>query len=133
MNHKSALFPLKSVIIGAFSGALVFLALTAVKAQQTLTVRDLRSNPKAYVGNTVAITGLVANVRSEMRAPKGRTEKVPWTKLNLYEVDAKGKKGSHYVYVSLPSSSFTPTPNEGDQMTVTGPLAWPYEIAAIDQ
>jgi len=133
MTSRTSTFPLKSVFIGAFSGALVFLALTAVKAQQTLTVRDLHANPKAYVGNTVAITGLVSNVRSEMRAVKGQSQKVPWTKLNLYELDPKGRKGSHYVYVSLPAANFTPTPNEGDQMTVTGPLKWPYEIAVIEQ
>ncbi|MFI5347636.1 MAG: hypothetical protein ACHQ51_14775 [Elusimicrobiota bacterium] len=130
MNRKSPASLFKSVGVGALSGALVFFALTAVKAQQSLTVNDLRANPKLYVGNTVAITGLVSGVRSEMKKING--QQVPWTKLNLYERDAKGRKGSHYVYVSLPAANFTPTPNEGDQMTVTGPLKWPYEIAAID-
>jgi hypothetical protein len=130
MNKNPAVSLFKSVGVGALSGALVFFALTAVKAQQTLTVNDLRANPKAYVGNTVAITGLVSGVRSDSKFVNG--QKVAWTKLNLYDRDSKGRKGSHYVYVSLPAANFTPTPNEGDQMTVTGPLKWPYEIAAID-
>lgn len=130
MNERTPLPPLKSAAIGALAGALVFFTLSAVKAQQTLTVNELHRNPKPYVGSTVAITGLVANVRSATKRVNGKD--VPWTRLNLYETDNKGRKGSHYVYVSLPSANFTPAPNEGDRMTVTGPLKWPYEIAAID-
>jgi len=121
----------QTVIVGALAGALTFLALNAVHAQTLLTVAQLRSNPKAYVGNgEVQITGMASGIRSDTRKYNGQS--VPVFKLNLYELDSKGRKGSHYVYCVVPASQFTSTPVEGGMVTITGPLKWPYEIAAID-
>lgn len=132
MNEKPSFPPFKSVAAGALAGVLVFLGLSAVKAQQTLTVYDVRMNPKAYVGTTVAVTGIATAVRAESKSVHGQA--VPWIKLNLYEWDAKKvQRGSRYIYVSLPASDFQGKPNDGDKMTITGPLKWPYEIAVIDQ
>ena len=52
--------------------------------------------------------------------------------VRVYELDSKGKKGSHYVYAVVSASQFTSVPAEGGMVTITGPLKWPYEIAAID-
>lgn len=102
-----------------------------MKAQTVLTVAQLRSNPKAYVGaGNVQITGLASGIRSDSR--KINRELVPVIKLNLYELDSRGNKGSHYVYVVMPASQFTSVPAEGQMATITGPLKWPYEIAAVD-
>jgi len=122
----------KSAAVGALAGALVFLALSAVKAQQALNVADIRANPKAYVntGNAYQVTGVASFVHSSSRYVNGQN--VPYIKLSLYELDAKGRKGSHYVYVSLPANNFVSVPTEGQMATITGPMKWPYEIAAID-
>jgi len=120
-----------SVVVGALAGALTFFALTAVKAQTVLTVAQLRSNPKLYVGvGTVAVTGMASGIRSDSRKINGQM--VPYVKINLYELDSKGKKGSHYVYVAMPASGFSTAPVEGQMTTITGPVKWPYEVAAID-
>ncbi len=123
---------LKSAAVGALAGALVFFALGAVKAQQVLNVADIHSNPKAYVntGNTYQVTGLASSVRTDTRYVKGQA--VSYVKLNLYELDNKGRKGSHYVYVALPAANFASVPSEGQMATITGAMKWPYEIAAID-
>jgi hypothetical protein len=129
MNRTSTV-PLKAVAVGALCGLLVFLGLSAVTAQSVLTVAQLETNPRAYVGTTVQITGLVQNVRNDTRRINGKD--VPYVKLNLYKVDAKGRKAPRYVYVSLPAKDYQTPPVEGQMMAVTGPLKWAYEIAAID-
>jgi hypothetical protein len=122
---------LKSAAIGALSGVVVFVALTAAHAQAVLTVAQLRSNPKAYVGNgEVAITGMASHIRSGTRKYNGQV--TPVYMLDLHEVDAKGRQGSHYVYAVVPTSKFSSIPVEGGMTTITGPLKWPYEVAAID-
>jgi hypothetical protein len=122
---------LKAAAVGILAGALTFFALTAVKAQTVLTVAQVRSNPKAYVGNgDVAVTGMASSIRSDKRRINGQD--VPVLKMNVYELDNKGRKGSHYVYAVVPSSQFSAVPEEGGMVTITGPLKWPYEVAAID-
>ena len=123
---------LKAAVIGALSGAIVFLALCGVRAQQGpgISVADLRHNPKPYVGTVVSVTGMANSVRSGEKW--NGHEKVPCIKLNLYEVDAKGRKGSHYIYVNMPTSQYKFVPAEGQMVQITGPLKWPYEVAAID-
>jgi hypothetical protein len=130
MTPRISLPSLKSAGIGALAGALVFLGLSAVKAQTALTVAAVESNAKAYVGTTVAVTGLVSNVRTDSRSVNGA--QVPYVKLNLYKVDSKGRKQSRYIYVALPASAFQTMPIEGQLMEISGPLKWGYEIAAID-
>lgn len=131
MNDRAALSSLKTVVVGALAGALTFFALSAVRAQSVLTVEQLRSNPKMYVGNgEVQLTGVASSIRSDTRKINGQL--VPVFKINLYERDSKGRKGSHYVYCVVQASQFTSTPVEGGLTTITGPLKWPYEIAAID-
>lgn len=130
MTPRISLPPLKSVGVGALAGALVFLGLGAVKAQTALTVAQIETNARAYVGGMVAVTGMVSSVRTETRSVKGA--QVPYVKLNLYKVDGKGRKQSRYIYVALPASSFQTMPIEGQMMEITGPLKWSYEIAAID-
>jgi hypothetical protein len=131
MTDGKSFFPLKAAVVGALAGAATFFALSAVKAQAVLTVAQVRSNPKAYVGSgEVAVTGMASNIRSDSRSINGQA--VPVVKLNLYELDAKGRKGSHYVYAVVPASSFAALPVEGGMATITGPLKWPYEVAAID-
>jgi hypothetical protein len=131
MLDQKSLTPLKAAAIGALAGGLTFFALGAVTAQTVLSVAQVRSNPKAYVGNgTVQVTGLAYGIRSDSR--KLNNQAVPYIKLNLYEQDSKGNKGSHYVYVAIPASQFASVPAEGQLATITGPLKWPYEIAAID-
>ena len=131
MIDRMTFSPLKTIIIGALAGAVTFFALSAVRAQSMLTVAQLRSNPKAYVGvGDVQVTGLASSIRSDTRRINGQD--VPVIKLNLYELDSKGKKGSHYVYAVVPAKAFSSLPVEGGMATVTGPLKWPYEIAAID-
>jgi hypothetical protein len=121
----------KTVVGGALAGAVTFLALGAVRAQSVLTVAQLRSNPKAYVGvGQVQITGMASGIGSTTRKINGQV--VPAVKLNLYELDSKGRKGSHYVFAVVPASSFASVPVEGGMVTITGPLKWPYEVAAID-
>ena len=131
MIDRKLFSSLKTLVVGALAGAVTFLALSAVRAQTVLTVAQLRSNPKAYVGNgDVAITGMASGIRSDSRKINGQM--VPVLKINLYELDNKGRKGSHYVYAVVPASQFTASPVEGGMVTITGPLKWPYEIAAID-
>jgi hypothetical protein len=131
MTDRKSFSPLKAVIAGALAGAVTFLALSAVRAQTALTVAQVRSNPKAYVGNgEVAVTGMASGIRSDSRTINGQV--VPVVKLNLYELDSKGRKGSHYVYAVVPASQFSSIPVEGGMATITGPLKWPYEVAAID-
>jgi hypothetical protein len=131
MIDRKSVSPFKAVVVGALAGAATFFALTAVKAQTNLTVAQVRSNPKAYVGNgEVAVTGMAWAIRSDSRTINGQV--VPVIKLNLYELDSKGRKGSHYVYAVVPASQFSSLPVEGGMATITGPLKWPYEIAAID-
>jgi len=120
----------KAALIGGLAGAVVFFILAGVRAQIALTVAEVRADAKRYVGTNVQVTGMAQGVRSDTKKINGRT--VPYTKLNLYEVDSKGHKGSHYIYVSLPTSDFTSTPVNGGMAAITGPLKWPYEIAAID-
>jgi len=120
----------KTAVIGGLSGTVVFVVLMAARAQTIATVSDVRANPKQYVGSSVQVTGLAQGIRTDTKLVKG--SKVPYTKLNLYEVDAKGRKGSHYIYVALPTSDFSTTPVEGEMARVTGTLKWPYEVAAID-
>lgn len=123
---------MKGILWGLLSGALVFLGLEAVRAQQqvVLTVAQYHSNSKLYVGRVVEISGMAKSIRNEMRRKDGQD--IPYTKLNLYEVDAKGKKGNYYVYVALPTSQFRSLPADGDMATIIGPIKWPYEIGAID-
>ena len=109
MNH-AARMSLRAALIGALSGALVFFALNAVKAQQSLTARDVHANPKQYVGSRVAVTGLASGIRAGTKWFNGQN--VPCIKLNLY---------------------FHSVPNEGDTMTITGTLKWPYQFAMIDE
>ena len=123
--------PLKSAAVGAFCGALVFFALDALRAQTALTVAAVKADPKPYVGTKVSVTGVASNIRSGTKGKKDR--KVPCIKLSLFEVDNKGKRGSHYIFVSLPTSAFRFIPNEGDLVAIEGTLKWPYEIAAIDE
>lgn len=131
MIQRNVLSSLKTLVIGALAGGVTFLALSAVRAQTLLTVAQLRGNPKSYVGNgDVQITGIAQSIRSGTRKYNGKV--VPVTILNLYEQDAKGRKGSHYVFCVVPTSQFATTPVEGGMATITGPLKWPYEIAAID-
>lgn len=122
---------LKSAAVGALSGAFVFAALTVAFAQRALTVSDVRSNGKAYVGSVTTVSGLAYYVRQETR--KRNNQQTPYVKLSLYETDSKGNKGSHYVYVALPASSFAFMPSEGQSLNVTGPLKWPYEVAVIEE
>jgi hypothetical protein len=128
MTDKSSA---KAALIGSLSGAVMFFALGALKAQTALTVADVKTNPKAYVGSSVSVTGLAWSVRSETKVKDGQP--VPYVKLNLYELDKKGKKGSRYIYVALRASNFNSVPVEGQMATITGPLKWPYEIAVIDE
>jgi hypothetical protein len=131
MIDRKTFSPLKAIVVGALAGAAAFFALSAVKAQALLTVAQVRSNPKAYVGNgDVQVTGMASGIRSDTRRINGQD--VPVFKLNLYELDSKGRKGSHYVYAVVPASQFSSVPVEGGMATITGPLKWPYEVAAID-
>jgi hypothetical protein len=130
MTNKPLKQSLKAALIGAFAGAMIFFALDAVKAQANLTVAQIEQNSKMYVGTTVQVTGMVSSVRSSKRNVNGYP--TPYVMLNLYKVDAKGRKANRYVYVALPATSFQTMPIEGQMMAITGPLKWGYEIAAID-
>ena len=132
MSH-AARMSLRAVFIGALSGALVFFALNAVKAQQSLTAREVHANPKQYVGTRISVRGLTYNIRADTKWLNG--QHVPCIRLNLYELDPKkNQKGNYYIYVSLPTSAFHSTvPNEGDTMEITGTLKWPYQFAMIDE
>ncbi len=123
---------LRSAAVGALAGVLAFGTLCAVKAEQNLTVAQVHHDPKSFVNNgqTYAVTGLAQSVRHKTRRIGGKD--VPYVMLDLYEVDAKGKKGSHYVYVALPAADFQSVPVEGQMAVITGPMKWPYEVAAID-
>ena len=131
MNH-AARMSFRAVFIGALSGGLVFFALNAVKAQQALTVRDVHSNAKQYVGTKVSVTGMAYGIRADTKWLNG--QKVPCIKLNLYEVDPKtNRKGGYYIYISMPTSAYKFMPNEGDLTTVDGTLKWPYQFGMIDE
>ncbi|MCX5785458.1 MAG: hypothetical protein NTX59_07200 [Elusimicrobia bacterium] len=130
MKTKVSIPWYKTALIGGLSGAIVFFILIGVRAQTALTVAAVHANSKLYVGTEVQVTGMVANVHSGTKTVNGH--KVPCTRLNLYEIDSKGREGNHYIYVSLPTSDFTSMPVNGGMATITGPLKWPYEIAAID-
>src|SRR5579885_2768595 len=93
---------LKSVLAGALAGAFVFGVLSAARAQLSLTVDDVRHEPKRYVGTQVQVTGIAKYVRTAAKTVSGR--KVPYVKLSLYGTDAKGRPGDHYIYVFLPES-----------------------------
>jgi hypothetical protein len=130
MTDRKTFSSLKTLVVGAAAGAATFFALSAVRAQAVLTVAQIEQNAKAYVGTTVQVTGWVSGVRTDTRSVNG--QQVPYVKLNLYKVDSKGRKQSRYIYVALPSASFQTLPVEGQMMSITGPLKWGYEIAAID-
>jgi hypothetical protein len=130
MTDRKSFSSLKTIVVGAAAGAAAFVALSAV-SQTVLTVAQVEQNSRAYVGTTVEVTGLVQSVRSDTRTVNGA--RIPYVKLNLYKVDAKGRKGTRYIYVALPADSFKGgMPVEGQMMSITGPLKWGYEIAAID-
>ncbi|MDE2141289.1 MAG: hypothetical protein KGJ84_02605 [Elusimicrobia bacterium] len=129
MINRCSSSTLKTFAVGALAGAAAFLALSA-GSQTVLTVAQVDQNVRAYIGTTAQVTGLVQSVRSATRTVKGRS--IPYVQLNLYKVDAKGRKTGRYIYVALPSSSFQSMPVEGQMMSVTGPLKWGNEIAAID-
>ena len=129
MIDRKTFSSLKTLAVGALAGAATFLALSA-GSQAVLTVAQVEQNPRSYVGTTVQVTGLVQSVRTSTRSVNGKS--VPYVMLNLYKVDNKGRKASRYIYVALPSGSFATVPVEGQMMSITGPLKWGYEIAAID-
>lgn len=119
---------LKSAGIGLLSGALAFAALSLAHAQQTLTVREVHQNVKAYVGREVTLTGLCGKVRHETR--KGED----WVLFGVQEQDAKGKKTGYNVWITLPLSAFNgQAPVENSNVSVTGQLEWPRTIAQIEQ
>ena len=108
------------------AGALLFAG--ALKAQ---TVADVLHNPGSYIGSSTSVTGIVSSVKVVTRKRHG--ELVQLLKFNLYEADAKGKKGPHYVYVSVPANTFSTVPAEGQMLTVTATLKPPYEVAVVDE
>lgn len=110
--------------------ALLLLAAGGASAQTVLSVKDFHRSSKTYVGGSVQMTGLAYNIRQEIKRRNGRD--VPFTSFNLYEADAKGKKGKYYVFVSIPASSFKSPVIEGDPATITGAIQWPYQIGRID-
>ncbi len=113
----------------AVAGALGFAAARAY-AQTVLTVKDFHRNSKAYVGGSVQISGLAYNIRQETKRRNGVD--VAFTSFNLYESDAKGKKGKYYVFVSIPADSFKTPLVDGQPATITGPIQWPYQVGRID-
>ncbi|MBI3552336.1 MAG: hypothetical protein HY077_07445 [Elusimicrobia bacterium] len=122
--------PWKSLALGALSGALVFCALRVVMADpQSITVAQLHTNARAYVGTVATVTGLAYYIKPETRMKNGQS--VPYTKLSVYEVDAKNKKGKYYVYVAIPTSEFKFMPAEGDSVAITGKIDWPKQVAEI--
>lgn len=121
----------KSVLIGGLTGAVVFFILVAVRAQSTLTVAQFHANARAYVGASVQVTGLAKHIREESKTRNG--VKVPFTTLDLYEVDSKGKQKNYYIYVSLPTGVFSSMPEDGVMASITGAIKWPYMVGAIDQ
>lgn len=130
MTPKTTTQTLKTVVIGALAGAAAFAALGTLKAQSVLTVAQVESDPRVYVGTRVQVTGLAEAVRTKTRRVNGKD--VPYVMLDLHKVDAKGRKTPRYIYVALPAADFQTAPVEGQMMAVTGPLKWGYEIAAID-
>lgn len=120
----------KAVLIGGLSGALVFSILSAVRAQSQMNVADVLTNPQLYIGKSVQVTGIAKDIRAVTYKVNG--SKVPTTKLNLYEVDAKGRKGRHYINVAIPTSSFSSVPADGQMASITGLLKGPYEVGVIE-
>lgn len=112
------------------AAALLLLAALTAAAQTVLSVKDFHRSSKTYVGNSVQVTGLAFNVRQELKRRNGQD--VAFTSFNLYEVDAKGKKGKYYIYVSIPAGSFKTPLEEGGSATITGAIQWPYQIGRID-
>ena len=131
--NQAAQMSLRAVFIGTLSGLLVFLALNALKAQQSVTtVRDVHSNAKQYVGTRVSVTGMAYSIRADTKWLNG--QKVPCIKLDLYEVDPNTNgKGNYYIYVSLPTSAYKFVPNKGDLVSIEGTLKWPHQFAMIDE
>jgi hypothetical protein len=125
MDNKASRSTVKAVLI---AGAALFLALGAAPAQQ---VSEVRVNPALFIGRSVQVTGLVGSVKAVTRQVHGRMTQL--LKFNLYEVDARGRRGAHYIFISLPASQFQYVPIEGRMLTIQGLLKPPYEVAAIDQ
>jgi hypothetical protein len=121
----------KAVLIGGFSGAVVFFILSAAKAQTILNVADVHANPALYIGSNVQVTGIAKSIRLISKTGFGR--KVPYTVLDLYEMDAKGRRGSHFIYVSVPTSAYSAAPIDGQMATITGTLKEPSMVGQIDQ
>src|SRR5947209_1894571 len=115
MSAISAKTNWKSIALGGLSGALVFDCLHWVMADpQSITVAQLHSNARAYVGTVATVTGLAYYIKSDTKMKNGQS--VPYTKLSIYEIDAKNRKGKFYVWVSMPTSQFKYMPAEGDSV-----------------
>jgi hypothetical protein len=117
---------IRSALIGSVCGALVFALLSLAHAQQQVTVRDIRHNPKAYVGQQVTVTGLVGTVHRETKNGED------WVSFGIQEQDAKGKKTGYNVWVHLPVSAFQgQAPLDNSTVSVSGELKWPFSVARL--
>lgn len=124
---------IKSITVGALSGALAFALLSLAHAQTALTAHDLRQNIKQYVGHEVAVTGLAGPVRHEQKMHGGTN--VEYVTFSLNELDpVKNKKTGYNVWISLPLTDFNGTaPTENSMVTVTGVVKWPWSFAQISE
>lgn len=106
------------------------LAASAASAQTVMTVAEFHRGAKQHVDTTVQLSGVAYNIRQEIKHRGGRD--VPYTSMNLYELDGKGRKGKYYVYVSIPTSSLKGALAEGDAAVITGAIHWPYQVGRMD-
>jgi hypothetical protein len=120
---------LRPVVVGAAAGALVFWALSALQAQGGATVGDVLGDPGRFWGRIVSVTGRVDSVRAAGRYLRG--QRVPTYSFNLYELGERRQR-RHYVFVSLPASQFPATPQEGQDLTITGTLQAPLQLGKIE-
>lgn len=131
--------PIKSVLVGALSGALVFLLLGRSGAQAVLTVEDLHKTLRSYITDeahmqTIQVSGVAKSIVSKTIKKNGQD--VPWLYMRIYAPN--DKKFKWYVGVSVPASAFADrfgtinAPTDGAPVTVTGPIYWGHEFASID-
>ena len=126
----------KTIVIGGIAGLLVFAAMSARTAQQqSFGVAQIMSDPAKFWNHNVPVNGIVGSVRQSQKTVNWESgEKVAYISFNLYEPGQGDRKtGSHYIYVNMPAAGFRYLPNDGDPISLTGPLTPPYSIGSIEQ
>jgi hypothetical protein len=112
-------------------GMLAFAAAQAF-AQGEISIPQIMSDPKAFYGRTMTVTGVAGGVRTSVRTVDFKTrQQAQFYSFSLYEQGGSKGRGKYYVSVNVPASSFRYVPREGDAVSITGELKPPLNVGSI--